>query len=52
MIALNPPRSLIERSFNLVRYTPMPRGGHFACLEQPQLLAADIRDFFRGIARG
>lgn len=51
MRALAPPRSLIERSFNLVRYTPMPRGGHFACLEQPQLLAADIRDFFRGIPR-
>jgi microsomal epoxide hydrolase len=51
MTALAPPRSLLERSFNLVRYTPMPHGGHFACLELPQLLAADIRDFFRGIPR-
>jgi len=25
----------------------MPRGGHFACWEQPELLVADLRDFFR-----
>ena len=47
MTNLEPPRSLIERDFNLIHYTKMPRGGHFACLEQPQLLVADIRDFFR-----
>jgi len=51
MTALAPPRSLIERSFNLVHYAAMPRGGHFACMEEPHLLAADIRDFFRGISR-
>ena len=44
---LQPPRSVLERNFNLVHYTKMPRGGHFACLEQPQLLAADIRTFFQ-----
>ena len=43
---LAPPRSIIERSFNLVHYTKMPRGGHFACLEQPALLTADVREFF------
>jgi len=37
---------VIERGFNLVHYTKMPHGGHFACLEQPELLVADIRDFF------
>jgi microsomal epoxide hydrolase len=47
MPALNPPRSVLERSFNLVRYTRMPRGGHFACLEQPQLFVDDVRAFFR-----
>jgi pimeloyl-ACP methyl ester carboxylesterase len=26
----------------------MPRGGHFAALEEPELLAQDIREFFRG----
>ena len=44
---LLPPRSIIERGFNLVHYTRMPRGGHFACLEQPQLLVTDVREFFR-----
>ena len=43
---LCPPRSVIERGFNLVHYTKMAHGGHFACLEQPELLVADIRDFF------
>jgi epoxide hydrolase len=47
MPALNPPRSVLERSFNLVHYTRMPRGGHFACLEQPQLFVDDLRAFFR-----
>jgi pimeloyl-ACP methyl ester carboxylesterase len=47
MPLLNPPRSVLERGFNLVRYTKMPRGGHFACLEQPQLFVDDLRAFFR-----
>jgi microsomal epoxide hydrolase len=47
MPMLNPPRSVLERGFNLVRYTKMPRGGHFACLEQPQLFVDDVRAFFR-----
>jgi pimeloyl-ACP methyl ester carboxylesterase len=42
-----PPRSLLEKTFNLVRYTPMPRGGHFAALEAPDLFAADLRAFAR-----
>ena len=44
---LQPPRSILERDFNLVHYTKMPRGGHFACWEQPQLFAEDVRRFFR-----
>lgn len=43
---LAPPRSVLERGFNLVHYTKMPRGGHFACLEAPELLTADVREFF------
>ncbi|MBV8682535.1 MAG: epoxide hydrolase [Caulobacteraceae bacterium] len=42
-----PPRSWVERVFDVQRWTPMPRGGHFAALEQPELLAEDIRAFFR-----
>ena len=44
---LQPPRSVLERNFNLVRYTKMPRGGHFACFEQPRLFVEDVRQFFR-----
>ncbi|HEV2289869.1 MAG TPA: alpha/beta fold hydrolase [Candidatus Acidoferrales bacterium] len=40
------PLSWIEQSYNVVQYTRMPRGGHFAALEQPDLLVADIRKFF------
>ena len=41
-----PPREFAERSYNVQRWTEMPRGGHFAALEQPELLADDIREFF------
>jgi len=44
------PRSWVERTYNLTRYTPMPRGGHFAAYEEPELLAADITAFFRSLA--
>ena len=47
MPPLNPPRSLLAQSFNLVHYTKMPRGGHFACLEQPALFVDDVRQFYR-----
>jgi pimeloyl-ACP methyl ester carboxylesterase len=42
-----PPRSWAERTYNVTRYTPMPRGGHFAAHEEPELLAHDLREFFR-----
>ncbi|HEY7048558.1 MAG TPA: epoxide hydrolase [Jatrophihabitantaceae bacterium] len=42
-----PPRSWAERTYNLARYTRMPRGGHFAAHEEPALLADDITAFFR-----
>jgi pimeloyl-ACP methyl ester carboxylesterase len=41
------PRSAFARDFNVVHYTVMPRGGHFACFEQPQLFVEDLRTFFR-----
>ena len=44
----NAPRRWIEAGYNLQQYTEMPRGGHFAALEEPALLVADIRTFFRG----
>ncbi|HEV2913909.1 MAG TPA: epoxide hydrolase [Pyrinomonadaceae bacterium] len=42
-----PPREWAERSYNVERWTMMPRGGHFAAMEEPELLAQDIRAFFR-----
>jgi pimeloyl-ACP methyl ester carboxylesterase len=42
-----PPRHWAERVLNVKRWTPMLRGGHFAAMEEPKLLAEDIRAFFR-----
>lgn len=36
-----------ERFYNIQHWTEMPRGGHFAEMEEPVLLAEDIRTFFR-----
>lgn len=44
---VRPPRSLVEQSFDLRRWTPMRAGGHFAALEEPVALAADLTAFFR-----
>lgn len=42
-----PPRELAENFFNITRWTYMQRGGHYAALEEPELLAEEIREFFR-----
>jgi pimeloyl-ACP methyl ester carboxylesterase len=44
-----PPREWVERGYNVQQWTEMPRGGHFAAAEEPELLAEDIRRFLRGI---
>jgi pimeloyl-ACP methyl ester carboxylesterase len=44
-----PPRSFAERSYNITRWAEMPRGGHFAAMEQPESLAGEIRAFFRSL---
>ena len=41
------PRSYVERIYNIKQWTEMPKGGHFAALEQPDLLIKDIKDFAR-----
>ena len=43
------PRKWAEANYNIVRWTRMPEGGHFAALEQPELLVDDIRAFFRDL---
>ena len=46
---LHPQRAWAERVFNIRRWTVMPAGGHFAALEEPEALAADLRAFFRDL---
>ena len=46
-----PPREWAERSYNITRWTTMPRGGHFAAMEVPDMLAEDLRAFFRPYRR-
>jgi len=45
---LHPPRSLATRTYtDIRRWSVMPKGGHFAALEQPEALAREIIEFFR-----
>jgi microsomal epoxide hydrolase len=47
---LKPPRRAAERVFtDLRRWSVMPKGGHFAALEQPELLAGEVQAFFRDL---
>ena len=46
-----PPREWAERLYNIRRWTVMPRGGHFAAAEEPELVARDIATYFDGLAR-
>ncbi|HCX88573.1 MAG TPA: epoxide hydrolase [Gammaproteobacteria bacterium] len=44
-----PPRSYVDRIYNVTQWTEMPRGGHFAAMEQPDLLIKEIRKFARSL---
>ncbi len=44
-----PPRSYVERIFNIKQWSEMSGGGHFAALEKPDLLVEDIRKFSRSL---
>jgi pimeloyl-ACP methyl ester carboxylesterase len=43
------PRAWVERSYNITHWVDMPRGGHFAAMEQPELFADAVRTFFRTV---
>jgi pimeloyl-ACP methyl ester carboxylesterase len=47
-----PPREWASRLYNIRRWTPMPRGGHFPAAEEPDLLSRDIAAFFNDLKRG
>ncbi|WP_326601468.1 epoxide hydrolase [Streptomyces sp. NBC_01799] len=44
-----PLRHIAERTNNIVQWTQYDRGGHFAAMEQPDLLVGDVRTFFRNL---
>jgi len=49
---LRPPRSVAEKIYtDIRRWTAMPKGGHFAAMEQPEALAREIVEFFRPLRR-
>ena len=43
------PRAWLEQRYNIVHWTEMERGGHFAAMEQPELFAQDVADFFSAL---
>ncbi|HKA92547.1 MAG TPA: epoxide hydrolase [Acidimicrobiia bacterium] len=43
------PRAWVERGYNVTHWADMPRGGHFAAMEQPELFVDDLRTFFRTV---
>jgi pimeloyl-ACP methyl ester carboxylesterase len=50
---LRPPRSVAEKLYtDIRRWTVMPKGGHFAAMEQPEALAREIVKFFRPLRPG
>ena len=45
---VTPVRKWMEASYtNITHWNEMPRGGHFAAFEQPELFVGEVRDFFR-----
>jgi pimeloyl-ACP methyl ester carboxylesterase len=48
-VLTHPPRSWAERAYAVSRWTVMPRGGHFAAFEEPDLLAEDVAAFLDGL---
>ena len=45
------PRRWVENHYNVTHWTEMPRGGHFAAMEQPKLFVEDVRKFFRTLSQ-
>jgi microsomal epoxide hydrolase len=43
------PRSWVDKHYNVTHWTAMPKGGHFAAMEQPALFVEDVRKFFRTV---
>lgn len=50
-VFIPPPRSYAEKTYNIVHWTDMPKGGHFAAMEEPQLLLGDLRAFISTVLK-
>lgn len=50
-VFLPTPRSFVEKTYNVVHWSDMPRGGHFAALEEPELMLADLRAFVAAVCQ-
>jgi len=50
-VFLPPPRSFAAKTYNIVHWTDMPKGGHFAALEEPELMLADLRAFIATVSQ-
>lgn len=50
-LLLFPRVALTDTYMNIVQYSDMPRGGHFAAFEEPELVEQDLRKFIRAIGQ-
>lgn len=48
-IDLLPPKDFANKYFNIQQWTKLPRGGHFVAMEQPELIAEDLRKFVNNV---
>ena len=46
-----PPRSYVDRLYNVVQWNEFSKGGHFAAMEEPELFIKDIIDYFNLIKK-
>ena len=49
-VFLPPPRSFAEKTYDVVHWSDMTKGGHFAALEQPERMLADLRSFIARVS--
>jgi epoxide hydrolase len=48
-VVIRYPRSWVEQTYDVTHWAELPRGGHFAAMEQPDLFVDDLRTFFRTV---
>jgi microsomal epoxide hydrolase len=46
---MKPPRAWVDRLYDVQHWTRFQKGGHFAAMEEPAALVADVRTFFRSL---